>query len=123
MNAHAIVNRLLETANVRTYYHVTQGSRAASIRSTGLLPKIEKRGIRASEKAPAVYFFDSLDTAEDALTNWLADEYPESESKAVVFAAELNSTELQPDPELAGSFILFRAVKPDELREVTSFEL
>ena len=65
--------------NMKKYYHVTPHKNLKKILTEGLLPKKGKRSQNLGEKKSAIYLFDSIDDAEDAVMNWMGDEFPESE--------------------------------------------
>ena len=117
------ITPIKEAAATRTVYHAAPGSRAEAIQREGLQPRIEKRGIHAADKVPAVYFFDGIDSAEDALVNWLADEWDEAETEAVVFSTDLPESELEPDPEIAGAYRVTRPIPPEQLKVIARWPL
>jgi len=59
-------------------YHVTTYKKSTRILNYGLVPKI---GIRSSklEKQKAIYLFKTYSDVENALMNWLGDEFEENE--------------------------------------------
>lgn len=65
-------------ANLSTYvkvWHVTKRSSVASIIRNGLIPRVGPRSRSAKEVASAIYVFPDSISLEDAMTNWLGDEY------------------------------------------------
>jgi hypothetical protein len=104
-------------------YHIAPGSKSEIIQLTGLQPKAFKRGFYAGDREPAIYFFEDLATAEDGVVNWLADEWPPSETTAAVFEVEIPNDQLEPDPEIAGSYRSKLAVEPNRLRLVNTWDL
>ena len=58
-------------------YHVTLESNVKSIMENGLVPQL---GPRASqiEREPAVYLFPTYEDYENAITNWLGDEFDDT---------------------------------------------
>ena len=60
-------------------YHVTTASAIERIRNQGLIPAIGPRSRKAGEDRPWVYLFPDMETAEDAMANWLGDELPDDE--------------------------------------------
>lgn len=61
-----------------TLYHVTPTANMASIRSAGLVPLMGDRSSKM-EDDPAIFLFKSKDDADDAVSNWLGDEFDEDE--------------------------------------------
>lgn len=58
-------------------YHVTTAGIARKILKHGLLPGIGKRS-RQIEKRPAIHLFKTYDDVENALMNWLGEEFGEN---------------------------------------------
>ena len=123
MRAKEIVERILEDG-LESFYHAAPGSRVETIQKCGLEPRREKRGLGAASDQPAIYFFRDLATAEDAVSNWLMDEWPETETEAVVFECRLPDNAVIPDPELSGSYIYIgSAIPPEQLKIVATWPL
>ena len=107
-----------------SFYHAAPGSRVEAIQKSGLEPRREKRGLGAASGEPAIYFFGDLATAEDAVSNWLMDEWLETETEAVVFECRLPVNTVIPDPELSGSYIYIgSAIPPEQLKIVATWPL
>ena len=70
--------------NGYAYYHVTREADLSSIMAEGLVPRIGPRSEKTGEAAPAVYLFPDLASLEDAMANWLGDEFPDDEPLAVL---------------------------------------
>jgi hypothetical protein len=64
-------------------YHVTPTRNVKSILAKGLVPSIGARSSQL-ETESNLFFFPSKDAAEDALMNWLGDEFPEDEPLALL---------------------------------------
>jgi hypothetical protein len=56
-------------------WHVTRTSALRSIMRQGLTPRIGARSRSAKEAEKAIYVFPDSISLEDAMTNWLGDEY------------------------------------------------
>lgn len=56
-------------------YHVTPYDNLESILKNGLIPTIGPRSAKIGGVKPAVYLFQSLDEVEDALMNWMVDDF------------------------------------------------
>lgn len=59
-------------------YHVTPRRNLKRILSEGLIPRVGPRSKRLGEIEPAIYVFTSMAGVEDALMNWLGDEFADS---------------------------------------------
>jgi len=94
-------------------YHVTPYSVwLRHIRHEGLIPKKGKRGIYAEEgDEPRIYLFEDPATAEDALMNWMLDEFPATRWFAML-EVWLSRNDVVEDPEIAGAYYITRPVEP-----------
>ena len=59
----------------RPFYHVTPARNLPAIMRDELIPKIGRRSRKLKEPVAGVHLFDSIDAAEDAVANWLGDEF------------------------------------------------
>jgi len=66
------------------YYHVTATKNLPNIQRSGLKPKIGQRSILLGESENLIYLFKSREDAEDAVMNWLGDEFEEDERLALL---------------------------------------
>ena len=81
-----LCTRLLHEArnfNEYDFYHVTLDADAKSILENGLQPGTGDRSSQVEGDGNRVYLFRSQDDAEDAVMNWLGDEFPEDEPLAL----------------------------------------
>ena len=62
----------------KSYFHITRERDVAVILREGLRPRIGARAEQLRETA-GVFLFDSQASAEDAVANWLGDEFEEDE--------------------------------------------
>lgn len=62
---------------MKTYYHVTTERASRKVLVNGLVPRKGSRSNKLGEKEEAIYLFKSVDDAEDAVMNWLGDEFNE----------------------------------------------
>lgn len=60
-------------------YHITPLKNLSKIAQAGLEPRIGDRSSRLGEVEPGVYLFHSKEMCEDALMNWMADEFTDEE--------------------------------------------
>jgi hypothetical protein len=65
-------------------YHVTCTRTVPSILRRGLEPKIGPRSRKMGESLEAVYLFPDRDTVDDALMNWLGDEFPDDAASTML---------------------------------------
>lgn len=61
-------------------YHVTEKKNLTDIKTNGLVPKIGPRSQNAGETEPKTYLFRHREDMENAVVNWLGDEFDEDES-------------------------------------------
>lgn len=71
-----------------TLYHSTPISNLESILKDGLIPQIGERSIQLNESA-GVYLFTSYEQCENALCNWLGEEFDELDEDVVTLEIEL----------------------------------
>lgn len=62
-----------------TLYHVTPSDNVPSISKNGLVPQIGPRSRSLGESKLITYFFPDRDAAEQAVMNWLGEEFEEDE--------------------------------------------
>lgn len=67
-----------ENSVTRTFWHVTPTKNLRSIKKIGLQPRIGNRSTQLDEPE-AVFLFNSLEDAKEAVMNWLGDEFDEDE--------------------------------------------
>ena len=65
-------------------YHVTPSENLDSIMSKGLMPDVGDRSRKIEGEKPAVYCFPDKNSMEDAVMNWLGDEFDEDEPLALL---------------------------------------
>lgn len=61
------------TQKLVTLYHVTTSESLNSIFKQGLIPQVGDNAFDCGEKKPAIYFFPTKDTMNDALGGWMGD--------------------------------------------------
>lgn len=77
---------------LRIGYHVTPHSNLPDILKHGILPRLGERASLANEKLNRVYLFASLEGAENALSNWLGEEFDEVD--LAILAVDITSLEV-----------------------------
>lgn len=73
-------------------YHITPAQNLRSIMQHGLKPQVGDRSVKLSNELTAVYCFPDKSSLEDAMTNWLGDEFDEDEQLALL---SINTSNLQ----------------------------
>jgi hypothetical protein len=108
--------RLLKIAASSLYYHVTLTSNLPSILEEGLKPGIGGRSEELGEEKPAIYLFGSVEDAKEAVSNWLGDEFEETESLALL---EINlPSSIQPVKQ-AFEFQVFEDISPEHIKVIS----
>lgn len=98
-------NKSFSTPIPKTFYHVTTKANLNSIQKTGLTPAIGDRSADLGEDTNRIYLFDSKESVNDALGNWLGEEFDEDEELILISVNASNIDSPTPtfdDPE--GSF-------------------
>lgn len=65
-------------------YHVTPLKNLESIKKHGLIAKIGPRSQKIGEPVSAIYLFPELGYANDAVANWLGDEFDDDEDLIIL---------------------------------------
>lgn len=65
-------------------FHVTPSANLPSILKNGLVPAVGPRSSKLEEPVPAIYAFADSESAEDAVSRWLGDEFDEDDALALV---------------------------------------
>ena len=68
-----------ESAEQDIMYHVTPTKNLRSIMKNGLRPQIGDRSVKLHGEENGIFLFPTLDDVEDAVSNWLGDEFDEDE--------------------------------------------
>lgn len=81
-------------------YHLTYTKNLPDIMQAGLRPQIGDRSSKVEGEHPAVFCFPDIATLEDAMMNWLGDEFDEDEQLALLEIDTRNLTgEFTPNAE------------------------
>jgi hypothetical protein len=103
-----------ETIDKMEFFHITRHENLPSIMRKGLVPAIGERSNKIGEDRDAIYLFEDKDTAEDALMNWLGDEYDEDESLTMLkVAIPVNSMNIYNIVFDGFSYVAFKAIPPE----------
>lgn len=73
-------------------FHVTRESDLESIMRQGLFPRTGERSELLGEPVPAIYAFPDKDALENAMLNWLGQEYEEYDGDLVYLEIETDIT-------------------------------
>lgn len=65
-------------------YHVTPTRNLPSIHKLGLIPQIGPNSRQLGETQPLIYFFPTRVDVNNALMNWLSDQYDDDESLSLL---------------------------------------
>lgn len=106
----------MESNNV--FFHVTKKSNLSQILSIGLVPSKGERANKIMDQQ-GIYLFPNIDSVEDALMNWMGDEFDEDEDLVIL------KVRIQ-DPSLLTQttdweFIYFSTISPIDI-QVFRFE-
>lgn len=100
----------------RVFIHVTPFKNVRSIETKGLQPRVLKRGLFSDSRTEKrIYLFTDPDTAEDALSNWLADEYEDARYFGILQVHVPPSIRVLDDPELAGAVYVTQAIPTSDI--------
>lgn len=99
------------------HYHVTPSKNLGSIMQVGLVPAIGARSKAFGETVPRVYLFTGLDACENALINWLGEEFEHLADEGLVIL-EIASNGLSGDSGVAFEFACSSVVSPDRILRV-----
>jgi hypothetical protein len=75
---------LLTEEKAKIYYHVTPYENLKSIKSKGLIPQLGQRSSAMNIEHVGVFCFKSIEDVEDALMNWLGDEFDDDTQLAIL---------------------------------------
>lgn len=73
--------KALEVATIKMY-HVSPATNDRSIKRFGLRPQTGSRSTKLNE-SKGIFLFPSVDDLEDALMNWLGDEFEDDETLTI----------------------------------------
>lgn len=91
------------------YYHVTPADNLNSIMRVGLRPSIGNRATACGEDAPKVYLFVHRKDVDNALMNWLGDEFDDDVALAVL-QVECDSVVRG---DVAYEYVCFETIAPE----------
>lgn len=80
-------------------YHVTPLKNLKSIKKHGLLCKIGPRSQKIGEPVSAIYLFPDLSYANDAVANWLGDEFDDDED-LIILPINVTEADVERAPDI-----------------------
>jgi hypothetical protein len=80
-------------------WHVTPTSQLDAIEAEGLIPMVGERAALLGEPRPAIYLFPSLSDLDNALLNWLGEQFDEDEELALLKVEVPDDAEIWSDAE------------------------
>ena len=113
----AELGQLNEQQGSQILYHVTPTRNLARIMRDGLLPKIGPRARLIQEPVKGIYLFHSAQDAEEAVMNWLGDQFGE-DTQLTLLAVQVPPGSAQ----VVGAgyeTILTAVIPPQNIRVVT----
>lgn len=98
-----------------TPYHTYQ----TKIKRHGLMPRIGARSKNIGESVERIYLFDSLDECDNALMNWLGDEYEDMGVKFVaILEINLDGIEVQQNPHAPWEYWALEHIPPERIKMI-----
>jgi hypothetical protein len=96
-------------------YHVTPAKNVPFIMNQGLYPRVGDRSNKIQGETPAVYCFPDTNSLEDAMMNWLGDEFGEDEELALL---EINTSGLKGDvtPNAEYEIMILEPIPPQNIK-------
>lgn len=101
-------------------YHVTPTQNVRSIMSTGLIPQVGDRSSKVDEQ-PGIHLFADWDTMEDAVMNWMGDEFEDDE--LTLLQVMVQQDEVEEDVFYPGHIYISDKPIPPEHIKVLDYEL
>ena len=102
-----------ESAEQDIMYHVTPTKNLRSIMKNGLRPRVGDRSVKLHGEENGIFLFPTLDDVEDAVSNWLGDEFDEDEDLTLL-AIDVSGLPLV-DSNAGYEKIAKTAISPDRI--------
>lgn len=96
-------------------FHVTKKRNLQKISRDGLIPSKGARSRKLSEPRPAIYLLRSMADVEDAIMNWLGDEFDEDEELVALKVLVPKGFEVA---RVAFEYQVFRKIPPSAILEI-----
>ena len=101
-------------------YHVTSRSNLDSILEHGITPRTGRNAAQRGESEHAVYCFSSMEACEEALMNWLGEQFDEDDA-LVILTVWIDGLALQP-AEVEWEVAIRESVPPERIVEAVDEE-
>lgn len=108
----------MKNAQEMTLYHVTPyHTYQTKIKRHGLIPRIGAKSKKVNEPVKRIYLFDSIDECENALMNWLGDEYEDIGVKSVaILKVDLENIDIEQNPDAGYEYWVTDPIPPDKIK-------
>jgi hypothetical protein len=111
--------QFFENLNDRVFYHVTSANNIPSILKNGLVPQIGNRSAKIHEDQPEIFMFADIASLEDAMQNWLLDEFDEDEPLKIL---KITLPENHPISKNGSEITTTNPISPNNI-EITEMEI
>ena len=108
------ISELLLESERHVMYHVTPSDNVRSILANGLKPSIGSRSAQL-ETNSGIYLFPSKQAAEDAVMNWLGDEFDE-DTELALLAVDVTGIEGKFTPNAQYEYVVKQAIDPKRIK-------
>ena len=98
-------------------FHVTPCCNVPNILREGLVPQIGLNSETAGEKVPGIYLFKDLGAVENALLNWLGDEF--EDTPLSLLRVHISEAVLMREPE-SFEYVCRISIHPENIQVVAA---
>lgn len=110
----------MQKSKSNRYFHVTPRKNLSTILQQGLIAQIGERSKKAGEKVSAVYLFSTTEDMENAMSNWLGDEF--GDEKCIILKLDIPETfPLKPDKDMYET-ICHDNISPEYITGIQPFD-
>lgn len=101
-------------------FHVTLKSNIESILKSGLVPQIGERSEILGELEPAVYLFRTFEECDNALWNWLGEEFEDLDEDLLILEVDVDKKHYQKDSngDLFYEIEIKEVIKPEKILKI-----
>lgn len=110
------LKNLLESLEDRVFYHVTPSKNVPQIMQQGLLAQVGDRSEQLGEES-GIYLFPDIDSAEDAVANWMGAEFDEDEALALLEVILPEGVEIE--KSLEWEYVVRTDIPANNIRVIT----
>ena len=104
----------------KLYYHVTPTVNVQSILQHGLVPGSGKRSQVIGEQGKFIFLFGDIVSAEDAVANWLGDEFNEDELLTLLQVSIPENFPIKHDKAVAYEFFTDKKIPAENIKVINS---